>query len=136
MNEAPLATIGGANTLLQPIGIALDSTGRIYVANGVAGSNEGFVTMYAPNPIGALDETPLARIQGSATQLAQSYGIAVDAAGRIYVTNLGQATGISTPEICVFAANPVGYTNEAPIGTISDTAQGIAVYASPSSLNR
>ena len=44
-DAAPIAVIGGSNTLLSdPAGIALDSSGKIYVANAGTPS----VTVYAP----------------------------------------------------------------------------------------
>ena len=49
VNEAPLATIGGSNTgLSDPIGVAFDASGKIYVTNYVGNS----ITVYAANPSG------------------------------------------------------------------------------------
>lgn len=114
VNEAPLATITGSNTGLQGAGIALDTGGKIYVANP---AGLGSVTVYAANPSGTLNETPLATITGLDTNLDDPRGVAVDSAGKIYVVgNLQfQFGGIVT----VYAANPTGTVDEAPLGTIT-----------------
>lgn len=121
LNETPLATIAGSNTgLSTPHGIALDSAGKIYVLNdNLLGAAAPSITVYAANPSGTLNEAPLATITGSNTNLTPSacFGIAVDAAGKIYVTN-GSA-------VEVFAANPSGTLNEAPIGAISGSNTGL-----------
>jgi sugar lactone lactonase YvrE len=127
-DEAPRSTIAGSNTgLSQPNGIALDKSGRIYVANEDANASGAppSITIYAANPSATdalgnpsptLNETPLATITGSKTGLAEPTGVAVDAAGRIYVSNA--VGGAGNGSITVYAANPSGTLNEAPIATI------------------
>jgi hypothetical protein len=62
---APIATIGGPSTGLSgPIGVAVDSAGKIYVANARVSS----ITVYAPGANG--DVAPIATISGSNTGLA------------------------------------------------------------------
>jgi sugar lactone lactonase YvrE len=127
-DEAPRASIAGSNTgLSQPNGIALDSKGKIYVANSDANAAGAppSITVYAANPSATdslgnpsptLNEAPLATITGSNTGLAEPTGVAVDAAGRIYVTNA--VGGAGNGSITVYAANPSGTLNEAPLATI------------------
>jgi mucin-19 len=135
-NEAPRATIAGSNTgLADPTGVAVDSHGKIYVANEDANaSGPGYsVTVYAANPSGTLmnpsptlNEAPLATITGSKTGLAEPYAIAVDASGKIYVANaVGGGSFIGS--ITVYAANPSGTLNEAPLATVTGTATGLNI---------
>ncbi|MBD5656968.1 MAG: NHL repeat-containing protein [Candidatus Eremiobacteraeota bacterium] len=114
IDEYPLATIVGSDTgLSTPFGIAVDGGGRIYVSNYANGS----ITVYASTPRGTLDERPLATIAGSATGLANPTGVAIDALGRIYVSNYFSKTGAGN--VLVFAPNPSGVLDEAPIAMIS-----------------
>jgi DNA-binding beta-propeller fold protein YncE len=84
---APIATIAGSNTgLLQPVGIAVDGAGRIYVANFGAGVATNSVTVYAPGTNG--NASPIATITGPNTKLRSPVGIAVDVDGTIFVTNV------------------------------------------------
>jgi len=68
-------------------GIALDATGRLYVANSATNS----ITVYAAAATGNV--TPMATIAGSNTGLHLPTGITVDAAGSaIYVGNFSSIT--------------------------------------------
>jgi sugar lactone lactonase YvrE len=121
LNEAPIAIIGGSNTQLgNPYGIALDSSGRIYVTN-TNGAQAGYVTVYAANPSGNLNETPVAMIAGSNTGLYTHYpyGIALDTSGKIYVSTYDNGS------VTVYAANPSGTLNEVPLATISGGSTGL-----------
>jgi sugar lactone lactonase YvrE len=124
LNEAPIATISGNSTgLSSPAGMAIDATGRIYVAN----TGQNTVTVYAANPSGTLNEAPLATIAGSKTTLNMPFGISVDASGRIYVMN---PNGSNSTGLTVFAANPSGTLNEAPIAAIANlNSDGVALDA-------
>jgi 6-phosphogluconolactonase (cycloisomerase 2 family) len=123
LNEAPLATIAGSNTGFSngggPFGIGLDASGKIYVSNEKSGADS--VIVFAANPSGTLNETPLATITGSSTGLNRPYGVAVDAGGRIYVAN--QATAAQS--VTVYGANPSGTVNEAPVATIAGSNTGL-----------
>jgi 6-phosphogluconolactonase (cycloisomerase 2 family) len=113
LNEAPVATITGSNTGLQrPSGIALDASGRIYVANYSAGT----ITVYAANPVGTLNEAPLATIGGANTGLNGVIAVAVDSVGCMYA-----AVDYDPGTILVFPANPSGTLNEFPLQTIAGT---------------
>ncbi len=91
-NAAPIATISGLSTGLdEPAGIALDSSGEIYVADeGDAGDDippSVFVYPALGNSTGLLDEPPLATISGSKTDLLSPAGIALDSSRNIYVAD-------------------------------------------------
>ncbi len=89
----PSAEITGPHTGLNwGSGVAVDSTGKIYVVNrrgtpltGTVGS----VTVYPAGANGDVD--PIAVINGPQTGLdsEDAYGIAVDSSGNIYVVNRG-----------------------------------------------
>jgi sugar lactone lactonase YvrE len=131
LNEAPLATIAGSNTgLSQPQGIAVDASGRIYVANDVANSGSagilsagGYITVYAANPSGTLNEAPLATITQAVAQTGDVLpgfpsAITLDSSGRIYLATGDYGAG-GGGTVLVFPANPSGTTTQTPIGTIN-----------------
>ncbi len=90
-NVTPIAIIMGANTRLSsPWGIALDSSGNIYVVDdGADGQGPGSVFVYPPlgSSTGPLNEAPVATISGTNTGLSLPVGIALDSSGNIYVGN-------------------------------------------------
>ena len=120
-NVVPTATIAGGNTGLSgPIGVALDGLGNLYVTN--ANFLGESVTVYATAGLsGTVNLAPTATIVGGNTDLASPEGIAVDAAGNIYVANYEGNT------ITVFAAGANG--NVAPTATIAGliSPTGVAV---------
>jgi len=86
--SVPTATISGMRTGLDnPFGIAVDSSGKIYVANFAGGHGRGSVTIYPAGGNG--DVAPIATIIGDDTGLDNPSGIAVDSSGKIYVANRG-----------------------------------------------
>ena len=115
-NAAPIATITGALTqLAAPAGIALDSSGRIYVANLIGGASSfGSVTVYAAGANG--NATPTAVIAGSNTGLSAPQGIAVDAAGNLFVANL---TGGALQNGSITVYPPGSNGNVTPSATIA-----------------
>jgi sugar lactone lactonase YvrE len=125
-NAMPLATIAGSNTgLSNPFGIAFDAAGQLYVANcGCLGGAVASITRYAAGATG--NATPTATIAGSNTRLTGPAGIAVDAAGRLYVTNFG-SNGISVDSITVYAASATG--NATPTATIAGSNTGLSAPA-------
>ena len=123
-DQIPSVTISGSNTKLHnPIGIALDSSGNIYVADN---SGSGSVTVYPAGSSG--NAAPSVTITGTNTGLSAAHYIALDSSGKMYVTDGSGDT------VNIFSAGATG--NVAPIATISgpDTglqgADGIAVDSS------
>ena len=81
LNESAIATISGSNTgLSSPFGVALDSSGDIYVADdGPSYNGPGSVFVYPAlgSSTGVLNETPSATISGSHTGLYLPQYIAI-----------------------------------------------------------
>ncbi len=117
-NDAPRRTISGVlnfalwTGLDGPVGVALDDTGSLYVAN----SNGSSITVYAPGARGIA--APLRTIRGALTGLGTPVGVTLDAAGRLYVSNYGANS------ITVYAPGATG--NVAPLRTISGTLTGLS----------
>jgi len=110
-NLSPIATISGASTgLSSPAGIALNPSGKLYVAN-----ESGTVTVYPAFSNGNV--APVATISGASTGLSAPLGIALDVTGKIYVANLGNSS------VTVYPASSNG--NVAPSATISGTITGL-----------
>src|SRR2546426_10440619 len=96
-------SIAGGNTgLNQPLGIALDGAGRLYVTN--YGASTPSITVYAAGATG--NTTPTATIAGSSTGLHYPSGIALDAVGQIYVANAASTNHLYS--ITVYAAATTG----------------------------
>jgi sugar lactone lactonase YvrE len=118
-NVAPTKTISGTNTgLCRPSGIALDSTGKIYVSNQYSEEETctGYtITVYAAGATG--NATPIQTISGANTGLDEPNGLALDSNNNIYVANEDSST------VTVYAATATG--NVAPTTTIGGAATGI-----------
>ena len=113
-NTAPQTTIlGGGNStgLYGPAGVALDTAGRLYVANCC-----GQILVFAPGATG--EAAPISTIGGDSTGLAYPTGIAFDAKGNLYVSNR-----VAGPSITGYAAGATG--NIAPITTIAGANTGL-----------
>ena len=120
LNEAPIATISGSNTgLSYPQGIAVDSSGNIYVAD------EGATSVYVYPPLasstGLPNETPTATISGLDTGLSSPEGIALDSNLNIYVADESASSVYVYPPL----ASSTGLPNETPIDTISGSDTGL-----------
>jgi 6-phosphogluconolactonase (cycloisomerase 2 family) len=111
-NAAPIRTITSQFTstlnLVQPVGIALDAYGNVYVAN----SGISTVAVFAAGANGNV--APIRTISGSNTNLNDPTGIALDASGNIYVASAVNKS------IDVYAAGANG--NVTPVRVISGTA--------------
>ncbi len=116
-NVAPVATISGSDTgLFLPYGIAVDSSGKIYVTDYFVQS----VFVYSPGSNGNV--TPIATISGLSTGLFFPLGVAVDSSGKIYVAECPAcAAGVGTGGVSVYPAlgSRTGLLNEAPTATVS-----------------
>jgi hypothetical protein len=120
-DTTPIATVSGPHTGLDnPFGIALDSSGKIYVANFIGGNGTGSVTVYPAGSNGNV--TPVATIIGADTGLDNPSGITVDFSGKIYVANRGGGRS-SASSITVYAAGSNG--NAKPIATITGADTGL-----------
>ena len=126
LNEIPTATIGGSNTgLSYPAGIALDSSGKIYVADdGLDGYGPGSVFVYPAlgGSTGLLNETPTATISGSTTGLTYPEGIALDSSSKIYVADEDAASVFVYPAL----GSSIGLLDETPTATISGSDTGLS----------
>jgi Beta-propeller repeat len=85
-NVIPLAIISGPATgLSEPSGITVDDHGDIYVVNHSGFEAKTSINVYPPGANGEI--SPTRTIAGPATDLHEPTGIALDAAGNIYITN-------------------------------------------------
>ena len=107
-----VAPIAVTTDMADPIGIARDASGRIYVTNSATNT----VTVYAASTNGNVP--PIAVIGGSKTRLANPAGLALDASGKIYVLNRAEY-----PKGSITVYPPLGtgtgILNEAPIAAIA-----------------
>jgi len=127
-NVAPIAVISGDRTRLEdPQGVAVDSTGRIYVTdlgNEDSSSSPPRIMVYPADSNGNV--APIVTIGGDKTGLTLPNGIAVDPVGKIYVINDGSQIR-AEDTIVVYSPGANGnITPAATIGSVGDP-QGIAV---------
>jgi len=148
----PSDLIVGRNTgLVGPLGIALDSSGKIYVVNLISGGHLGGVSVFAALPdlpiapatgdidlppgarkrgTGATPQMittdhnvePLATIAGPHTGLHYPTGVAVDSKGYIYVTDSDLGTK-PEPRIWIYAPGSNGDVE--PYAKISGNRTGL-----------
>ena len=130
-NAAPIATISGGNTgLIGPGGIALDSSGNIYVAdNGCCEGDYSVVCLSgAGSSTGLLNEFPIAYILFAANISAEYLqGIALDSSGKIYVADDGPFDAGPGSVLVFPALGPTAGGNVAPVATISGSNTGLSV---------
>lgn len=114
-NAAPIGKIDGSNTDIgSGSGIALDSSGNIYLANGGGPpSGHDHVNVYAAGSEGNV--APIQMISGSNTGLNGPVGLAVDSNANIFVDNYSSGHG-GNGSVVVFAAGSNG--NASPTRTI------------------
>jgi len=112
---APTAAIDGP-TGLSENAIALDANGNLYALNSSGGpAGTGSVTEYSAGSIG--DVAPINTITSSFTGINNSSAIAVDAGGKIYVTNQFENS------VGIYAAG--SYATGPPIATITGEKTGL-----------
>lgn len=113
----PSAALGGnlthlSNNCCNVPHVAVDSTGKIYVANALptnTPSPSPEVEVFAAGASGNV--APVATISGSNTGLSNPWAVAIDASGKIYVLDR------NAPSVLVFAAGANG--NVSPVATIT-----------------
>jgi len=117
-NARPIAVISGDNTsFYYPQGMALDSSGNLYVS-----ANLGGISAIEIFPAGSNGNvSPAVTITGADTGLSFPHAIALDAGGSIYVLNDNDPNGI--PSVTAYPAGSSG--NAAPIATITSAFTGI-----------
>jgi hypothetical protein len=126
----PIRTISGNKAtdqtgLNDPVALAADLALNLYVLNSSGGPNRGgSITVYSPNANGNV--APIRTIANGAsdskTHLESPAGLALDSAGKVYVTNDGSIGGDSD-SITIYAAGISG--NIAPIATIAGSNTGL-----------
>jgi sugar lactone lactonase YvrE len=115
----------------HPAGLALDSTGNVYVTDPDSGSAPAVYIFTAAqigcaSPPCTLGLTPSRFIAGSNTKLVNPTDVAVDSAGTIYVVDSG--TGPNTSMLLIFS--PAANGNVAPATAIAlpaGSATGLAL---------
>jgi hypothetical protein len=94
-NAAPVRTISGASTgLALPIGVAVDASGNLYVANRMGAG----VTVYPPGASG--DVAPLRTLAASGMQAAE--GIAIGKNGDVFVSTCPSCGNSGGGQVGVF----------------------------------
>jgi len=108
-NAPPTGMIAGSNTMLEDVvGIAVDSAGNIYAANGNAnGVSTPSIVVFSAGSTG--NAAPVRTIAGSATTMIAPGNLSADSAGNIYVLN----------DLNVLKFGPNATGNIAPSATIS-----------------
>ncbi len=115
---APIAAIGGSNTgLSYPQGIAVDSKGKIYVAD----ENTARVFVYAAGSTGNV--APIAIIGGGNTGLSYPEGVAVDSGGQNYVADFAAQSVFVYPAV----GSSTGLLDESPTAAISGGTTGLSL---------
>ena len=126
LNATPIATfeggVGSTTGIVEPRGIAVDASGKIYVSMSLYGQtpNQGgtpAVAVYAANPQGTMTSGPITAVTGSQTMHAIG-SVAVDRNGEIYVV----ASYNSQQSVLEFPPIAQGSSTEAPAGTLTATA--------------
>jgi uncharacterized protein YjiK len=97
---------GGGNTLAGPYGVAVDSSGNVYVT-GFSSHNAFKIT-----PGGTITEIIDSTGDGGGNTLASATGVAVDSSDNVYVCGLASSNAfkIATPGACSTTGTPCTIT--------------------------
>ncbi len=119
-NVAEIATISGAGSddktgISFPEAIAVDSHGRIYLADSGGKNMTARIAIFSANSDGNV--APIATIAGDKTGLADPSGLALDSAGALYVLN---DTGGDDNRGSITVYPPDANGNITPKATIAD----------------
>ncbi|HZZ66440.1 MAG TPA: hypothetical protein VFE17_13120 [Candidatus Baltobacteraceae bacterium] len=110
-NIAPATTIAGTNTQLRaPTGIALDSSGNIYVADAgsvASGVAPKVLVFNAPFAGGALNIAPSHVIISQNPSFIDPTDVKLDSSGNVYVIDAGTGPN-SSSKMLIFAAGSFG----------------------------
>jgi hypothetical protein len=108
-NGPPTSSITGSNTMIEDVvGIALDSAGNIYVANGnVTGVSTPSILVFSAGSTGNV--APIRTISGSATTMIAAGNLSVDSDGNVYVVDV----------LDILKFGPTSSGNVPPTATIS-----------------
>ncbi len=102
--------------------ITLDSDGNLYALNSAGGpTGYGSITVYSSGSSG--DAAPIQTITSSFTGINSSSGIAMDSAGKIYVTNGFGGSGFPGGSLAIFPAG--SYATAAPASVIAGANTGL-----------
>ena len=117
-NVVPARVISGPATLLSvPEGIAVDSSGRLFVSSFAAGpsqSSNAAVLIFAPGSNGNV--APFASIDCNCANLHTPGAITLSSNGNVYVTTRNLDTG--TPGVAVFTENDQRTSNPLNLDSI------------------
>ncbi len=96
-DAVPIVTITSSFTgISYASSIAVDSNGKIYVANEFGDADDnGSITIYSADSYAT--DAPIATIAGDNTGLSNPFGIALDSAGNIFVLNSSNAITVYPP---------------------------------------
>ncbi len=121
-NIAPSTVITSSGAPLKsPMGIALDASGNLYVANSGGGN---ILVFNAPFGAGALNVAPSRVI--TSTSMTNPVDVKVDSSGVIYV--IDQGTGASgAGKLIIFPANASGATTPQSVVSLAGTDTGLAL---------
>jgi hypothetical protein len=113
-NAAPSRTLGGGNTIIGiPLGVAVDSTGNLYVSSFNEPSTSSLVVQFAPGATG--NATPTRTLTSVASYTLA--GLAVDSLDNLYVFT--QAPTTNQLAIAIFTPDESG--GSAPAESITAT---------------
>jgi|HubBroStandDraft_4_1064222.scaffolds.fasta_scaffold22260_2 hypothetical protein len=114
-NTAPIRTIQGSKTgLTEPLGMAVDSAGNLFVVNGTYPSTMSILE-FASGANGNV--APISYIGGSNTLIVQPQSVSLDSTGRIIVPS-------NSNSVLIFSKGSSG--NVAPVAVITGSATHLA----------